>query len=193
MTRPAGFERKEILERAMDPFWRNGYEGTSLRQLEEATSLNPGSLYHHFRSKEELFREVLIHYIENHLLSRLAHYLTHHPPLESLRLFFTTSYRREYIKEYRCGCLLVLAMMEGQKETLSPLLKDALGRLESGFADTLLAAGKPAACGRILLDNYLALQLSGHLLGSQKTLDSYVRGIFAFLPSEQREKQLLPD
>ncbi len=182
MSRPAGFDRLEVLERAMDPFWRNGYEGTSLRQLEEATGLNPGSLYYHFASKEEIFRQVLIHYIENRLLSRLAHYLNNNSPLESLRLFFTTSYRQDDIQEYRCGCLLVMAMTEGHRHQLTPLLKDALDRLESGFATTLEAAGKAPSFGRILLDNYLALQLSGHLTGSRKTLDGYVRNIFASLP-----------
>lgn len=185
MTRPAALTREEMLERALDPFWRNGYSGTSLRQLEEATGLNPGSLYHHFSSKENLFRCVLMHYIETHLFSRLAHYLSNHPPLESLRLFFTTSYRQDDIREYRCGCLLVMAMMEGHRETLGPLLKDAILRLENGFTSTLEAAGKSSSHGRILLDNYIALQLSGHLLGSRKTLDSYVRVIFDFLPDQQ--------
>ena len=183
MARRADFDRKDILERAMDPFWRNGFEGTSLRQLEEATGLNPGSLYHHFHNKEDLFRCVLVHYIENHLLSRLTHYLNNHPPLESLRLFFTTSYRQDDVRDYRCGCLLVMAMMEGHRDSLAPLLKSAVSRLETGFTSSLEAAGKPSAYGRILLDNYIALQLSGHLLDSRKNLDSYVRGLFNFLPN----------
>ncbi|MTI15517.1 TetR/AcrR family transcriptional regulator [Sansalvadorimonas verongulae] len=183
MTRSASFAREDILERAMDTFWRNGFEGTSLRHLEEATGLHPGSLYHHFHSKEALFCDVLNHYIENHLLSRLAHHLNHHPPMESLRLFFTTSYRRNDINEYRCGCLFVMAMVEGHRESLQPILQKAMDRLESGFASTLITAGRPVECGRTLLGSYLALQLSGNLLGNRKTLDAHVRKIFELLPA----------
>ena len=193
MTRPASFEREDILERAMDAFWRNGFEGTSLRQLEEATGLNPGSLYHHFHSKEYLFRDILVHYIENHLLSRLAYYLNHHPPMESLRLFFTTSYRLEGVREYRCGCLLVMALLEGHRDIIFPILRSALKRLESGFTSTLIEAGKPAACGRSLLGSYLALQLSGNLFGSRKALDAYVRSIFALLPESSPVPECIED
>gem|GEM_PF-6541544 len=31
--RPAQFDRQEALEKAMDLFWRNGYEATSLSDL----------------------------------------------------------------------------------------------------------------------------------------------------------------
>ena len=183
MTRSASFQREDALEQAMHIFWRNGFEGTSLRHLEDATGLHPGSLYHHFCSKEELFRDVLIHYIENHLLSRLAHHLNNNPPMESLRLFFTTSYRRHDFSEYRCGCLFVMAMMEGHRESLKPILQSAMKRLESGFASTLITAGKPAECGRTLLSSYLALQVSGNLVGNRKTLDIHVREIFELLPA----------
>ena len=193
MTRPASFEREDILERAMDAFWRNGFEGTSLRQLEEATGLNPGSLYHHFHSKEGLFRDVLVHYIENHLLSRLAYYLNHHPPMESLRLFFTTSYRLEGVREYRCGCLLVLAIVEGHRDTIHPILRNALERLESGFSSTLTEAGKPPTCAHNLLESYLSLQLTGNLFGNRKALDGYVRGIFALLPESTPIAELATD
>ncbi|MDH3970432.1 MAG: TetR/AcrR family transcriptional regulator, partial [Rhodospirillales bacterium] len=57
MARPKSFDREEVLERAMAVFWRKGYAATSVRDLVEATGLNPGSLYDTFDDKHGLFLE----------------------------------------------------------------------------------------------------------------------------------------
>lgn len=188
MSRRALLARQEILKRSLDPFWRNGFEGTSLRHLEEATGLNPGSIYYHFRNKEDLFQQVLSHYIDTHLLSRLQSYRRRYSPLESLRRFFTTSYRQESVEEYCCSCLLVMAMTKPRSVALAPLLKDAITQLEECFTDLLKQAGKSEDYGRILLDHYIALQLSGHIKGSWKQRDRYVKEIFTTLPDRIPEK-----
>lgn len=62
MARPREFDHDEVLDRAVDVFWRRGFEGTSIRDLEEATDLNRGSLYGAFGDKENLFLAVLDRY-----------------------------------------------------------------------------------------------------------------------------------
>jgi AcrR family transcriptional regulator len=48
--------RERLVTEAMRLFGEQGYQGTSVAQIEEAAGLAPGSgaLYHHFKSKEEL-------------------------------------------------------------------------------------------------------------------------------------------
>ena len=58
------FDRTEALEAARDLFWAKGYHGTSLKDLEGALGLNPGSIYAAFGSKEALFTEALEVYAE---------------------------------------------------------------------------------------------------------------------------------
>lgn len=57
--RPRTFDREEALGRAMELFWRQGFDNTSLAELTEAMGLKPPSLYAAFGSKEELFKEAL--------------------------------------------------------------------------------------------------------------------------------------
>lgn len=50
--------RDELLAVAARIFSARGYEGASLREICAAAGILPGSMYHHFRSKEDLFVSV---------------------------------------------------------------------------------------------------------------------------------------
>jgi AcrR family transcriptional regulator len=50
--------RREILAGARSCFARFGYEGATVRRLEEATGLSRGAIFHHFRDKDSLFLAV---------------------------------------------------------------------------------------------------------------------------------------
>jgi AcrR family transcriptional regulator len=50
--------RKEILAGARACFARHGYEGATVRRLEDEIGLSRGAIFHHFRDKESLFLAV---------------------------------------------------------------------------------------------------------------------------------------
>jgi AcrR family transcriptional regulator len=50
--------RLQILSGARACFARHGYEGATVRRLEEVTGLSRGAIFHHFRDKESLFLAV---------------------------------------------------------------------------------------------------------------------------------------
>lgn len=52
-------KRKQILDAAAKVLARRGYAGTMLSEVAEAAGTQPGSLYYHFESREELIEEVL--------------------------------------------------------------------------------------------------------------------------------------
>jgi AcrR family transcriptional regulator len=62
--RPREFDAGKALDRALEVFWRKGYEGTSIFDLTDAMRLNRPSIYAAFGNKEELFRKVLDRYVE---------------------------------------------------------------------------------------------------------------------------------
>ncbi|WP_328406733.1 TetR/AcrR family transcriptional regulator [Nocardia sp. NBC_00403] len=61
--RPRSFDTDTALDRALEVFWRHGYEGTSLADLTAAMGINKPSLYAAFGNKEELFGKVLARYL----------------------------------------------------------------------------------------------------------------------------------
>src|SRR6202167_5219513 len=63
MGRPRSFDIDGALDRALQLFWRKGYEGTSLSDLTRAVGVKRPSLYAAFGDKEALFRKVLDRYL----------------------------------------------------------------------------------------------------------------------------------
>lgn len=51
--------RREIQSVAASMFVLRGFEGTTMREIAKAAGILPGSLYHHFTSKEELLHEIM--------------------------------------------------------------------------------------------------------------------------------------
>ncbi len=62
--RPRAFDVDEALEKALEVFRRQGYEGTSISDLTEAIGVNRPSLYAAFGNKEALFHKALDRYAE---------------------------------------------------------------------------------------------------------------------------------
>ncbi|MFF4775920.1 TetR/AcrR family transcriptional regulator [Microtetraspora fusca] len=61
--RPRAFDPDVALDRALELFWRQGYEGTSLSDLTAAMGINKPSLYAAFGTKEQLFAKALDRYV----------------------------------------------------------------------------------------------------------------------------------
>ncbi|GHA58427.1 TetR family transcriptional regulator [Amylibacter ulvae] len=64
MPRSATYDRDETLDAAMCLFWDKGYHATSLKDLEAALNMKPGSIYAAFKSKENLYLLALEKYSE---------------------------------------------------------------------------------------------------------------------------------
>ncbi|RQU68082.1 TetR/AcrR family transcriptional regulator [Burkholderia cenocepacia] len=65
MGRPKKFSREGVLQKTLPLFWKYGFAGTSLQQLEQATGVNKSGLYSEFEDKEDLFLHTLVYYYEH--------------------------------------------------------------------------------------------------------------------------------
>ena len=62
MARQKKFDKEEVLEKAMETFWRFGFEGTSMQSLIKSMGINRSSLYETFGDKRSLFEAAITHY-----------------------------------------------------------------------------------------------------------------------------------
>lgn len=62
MARQKAYNEKEVIEKATELFWRNGYKTTSMRELEQVMGINKFSIYASFGSKQGVFLESLKYY-----------------------------------------------------------------------------------------------------------------------------------
>ncbi|AUO09725.1 TetR/AcrR family transcriptional regulator [Priestia megaterium] len=64
MARNKEFDEKEALRKAMELFWRQGYEKTSMQDLVNYMGVHRRSIYDTFGDKHTLFIRALSHYVE---------------------------------------------------------------------------------------------------------------------------------
>lgn len=95
--RPRTFDETQALDRAIDVFWRLGFEGASLAELTDAMGINKPSLYAVFGSKEELFVRALERYRQTYH-GHLRHLLAQPRAYDILE-----SYLRDTAKAVRAG------------------------------------------------------------------------------------------
>ncbi|MGF7076117.1 TetR/AcrR family transcriptional regulator [Mucilaginibacter sp. 3215] len=64
MARNVEFNEAVAIQKAMEVFWKKGYNATSLRDLTDAMQINSSSLYNTIGDKQELFVRCVQHYTD---------------------------------------------------------------------------------------------------------------------------------
>ena len=88
MARPREFDETTVLEAAMNCFWAQGFEQTSVRDLAERMGITGASLYNAFGDKRSLYRRAFVHYLAQTVRDRVMR-LEKLPPLTAIRKFLT--------------------------------------------------------------------------------------------------------
>ena len=124
--RPRGFDREAALEKALNLFWRHGYEPTSLAMLCGELGIRPPSFYAAFTSKEALFIEAVRHYDEKYWAEAFRRLETSDAPLtESLIDFFALAVDVLVNPTHPRGCMVVIAAanLSVKEERIASLMK----------------------------------------------------------------------
>src|ERR1700683_473174 len=105
------FNRNEVLDRAMEMFWRYGYQATSIQDLVDATGVNRGSLYTTFGDKRRFFLAVLERYAEQFGKPMMAELNAPHPR-RAIEQMFEAIIRRTSDSRWPRGCLFTNTSFE---------------------------------------------------------------------------------
>jgi TetR/AcrR family transcriptional repressor of nem operon len=111
MARPREFDEVTALEAAMNCFWAQGFEATSVRDLAEEMGITGASLYNAFGDKRSLYRRALAYYLETSVRDRVSR-LEQLPPFQAIHAFFDEVIERSITDKQRRGCMLVNAALE---------------------------------------------------------------------------------
>jgi TetR/AcrR family transcriptional repressor of nem operon len=159
----------------MRVFWQQGYEHTSIRDLERATGLNASSLYNTWGGKEALFRQVLDYYVEGIVQRRIETYLQEGDPIAGIRRFFETTYDYIDTDTPPLACLLTntAQALGHHDERIREQLDAGMQRVEAGFQAALERLDEPRPAGQTpaVLARNLALSLQGLLVISRVSPD----------------------
>ena len=142
MARTKEFEPETALTRAMDLFWRRGYEATSVRDLLDEMGIGRGSMYGTFGDKRTLFLAALERFEETRV-SRADEILDGSASAtEGIRKLFETTIEGLVSYEPRRGCLLANTAVElaPHDAEVAERISRYVARTEEAFERTLVRA-----------------------------------------------------
>lgn len=166
-------EDDEMLRLAMLEFWRGGWSGTSIRDLERALGLAAPTIYRRFGSKEGLFVAAVGYYIEHIVEARIEKYLTapSADPLGGLWGFCGSALQAGKATRYR-GCLLTLSANEAPELPAAARrsVMDGIERIRAAIGEAVeraVAAGQLDADDPEALGDQVAIAMQGLLVLSR--------------------------
>jgi len=136
------FDPDERLDRAVDAFWQNGFEGSAVQALCKAMGIFPGSLYGTYGDKQQLFVQAVDRYMSTvsaeaiEILGRQA------SGLAAVRAYFLRLIDGIIDGKRQWGCLVTNTIVElAQRDPEIKALVDIhLARLETAFAGAIVRA-----------------------------------------------------
>lgn len=136
------YNENDVLEGAMQAFWRHGYEATSIQDLVSATGINRGSIYAAYASKHGLFLRALEHYDNAYRKAHLQRIAAQYAPLDAIIASFEAAARRADDPAMPNGCLLVNTALERSPHDpeVGQFVAQSLQAVEDFFHDRIEAA-----------------------------------------------------
>lgn len=139
MARKKEYIESEVIQKAMNLFWRNGYETTSMQMLEKEMGINKFSMYASFGSKNGIFIESLKCYKTklNVLIEKLN---SSNSGNLGIKQYFYDFIEFSKETEIAKGCLITNTVNELGKdsdERISNLLVEFTDKIKLSFANSL--------------------------------------------------------
>ncbi len=184
MPRIKKYNEQEVIEKAMNAFWHNGYEATSMQILEKEMGINKFSIYSSFGNKNGVFLESLKCYKQklNALINKLK---DSNQGVAGIKAYFYDFIAFSKENEISKGCLITNTANEIQQdadESIKEALYSFTENVRSVFAQVLKHdATKDQATVEQQAD-YLIISMFGlssaTRIFNKKQLDNYIQNIF---------------
>ena len=184
MSRQKAYSEEQVIEKATDFFWCNGYENTSMRALEEVMGINKFSIYASFGSKQGVFIESLKCY-KNKLQVIVNTLRDSDKGVEAIKAFFYEFLEFSKLEMSHKGCLLTSTAGESTARADEDIMAE-IKSFSTSFYSTLihqLRTDKSKDEALVIKQaNYLLVAKQGLSNASKvfdtKTLSDYIETTF---------------
>ena len=107
MPRPKKFEKEEVLKKAVDLFWEQGFHATSMDNLVTSLGINRASMYNTFGSKQGLFQAAIQQY-KSESTKKIEKYFSKQENVrQGFGQYFTNLIESSTSDKIRKGCFVV--------------------------------------------------------------------------------------
>jgi len=161
MARPREFDIDEALEAAMNLFWAQGYEATSMQELVDVLGIKKGSLYAAFGDKRQLYLAALRHYDKLEIAGGIAILDGRGDGADRIKRLFD-NVARVVGNGDRRGCFLCNAAVEQTPvdTEVDDYVSAGMRRIEAAFARALAdSPGADMAAAQALTTAYMGLRV----------------------------------
>jgi AcrR family transcriptional regulator len=169
MPRMTKYDRQVALERAMTLFWARGYTAASMKLIEHALDMRPGSLYAAFGSKDGLFAEALELYLRNMFAELDDHLAGFSSIIEGLEDFVLKvgASPAEAEQPPANACMLVKTLLElnDAQTPVQSQINDIFARIEARFTAIIEEARSRGETRRDLDCDRMARLFQAQMMG----------------------------
>lgn len=192
MPRQKEFDPDQALGDAMELFWEQGYEATSVQELVDRMGINRFSMYDTFGSKHELFVRAINRYREVIGSTVLTELEDSDQGIESIRAYFSRIVDHLTSPKGKRACLVVNSLAEkaAHDGEIEECVMGDITRLEKSLKKAVERAQKLGEIGRerdpkelaeYLVTNVIGLNVLGKAKPGRDRLERNVETIIGAL------------
>ena len=186
MARTKDFDENEVLAKAIQLFWRKGYNGTSLQDLIAGLGISRSSLYDTFGDKHQLYLKALSTYRQTQVNVRNQILHAPVPAKEAIRQLMDLTIEQMIRDKQHKGCFLVNSAVETapHDKATNNIVCQNDQEVENAFYEVIKrgqANGEinrqqdPRALARFLFNNIVGLQVTGKSATNKAALEDIIR------------------
>ena len=184
MARKKEYNEDVVVGKAMNLFWRNGYEATSMQMLEKEMGINKFSIYSSFGNKHGLFLECLNSY-KRKVNAIFEQFKNSNNGIEDIKDFFYNSVRICNVEGNQKGCLLTNTYNEfsnREDEPINEQINSFMDNLKQLFIEKLRMNSDKDEETVLKQANYLIIAKHGLAaatrVNNNKEIEDYIEMIF---------------
>lgn len=168
MGRKLEFSKDKALMQAMESFWANGYEATSMRDLAQRLNLHLGSVYNALGDKEQVFEAALRLHLQHNIKPALEKLSMSDDPRDALMAYIDETLKLCLTHETSPGCFLInsILIINNINDRISAAVKEYLDMNEAALTACIVRAQSKGA----IAGDQSAQQLARFVVASCKSM-----------------------